>query len=801
MIATARAAFGALLKEHRLAAGLTQEELAERAGVSARAVSDLERGGRGTPRLRTVALLATALGLTSEQQAQLRDTARPSALSDLPRPGAGPPFFLPIPATALLGREEEVAAATGLLSTGPVRLITLTGPGGVGKTRIALRVADQLRTAFPDGVHFIPLASLMDPALVVTVIARALGVAETGDEPLPMRLIARLGDRRLLLLLDNCEHLLEAMELVPYLLAACPRLAILATSRAPLRLAGEQEYPVRPFALPAQRERLLPCQLLAYPAIALFVARAQAVAPDRVLGQTAAPLIAEICRRLDGLPLAIELAAARVRLLRPRALLARLDRRLALLTCGPRDAPARQRTLRDTLDWSYALLAPAEQAVFARLAVFAGGVGLEAIELVCSDVGRSCDVLESVDGVVRANLLHREDDTAGAERFGMLETIREYAGEQLEARGEAVSVSRRHAAYFLALAERAELSLRNEPDQHLWLARLEAEHDNLRATLRWFLERGEPEPELRMAGALHHFWHAHAHFGEGRRWLEAGLTRAENVSVSVRMKALRAAAGLAMIQADQRGAVALAEDLLALARAQHDAMQTINALSILGMTAVQRGDTGQAGQYLEECISVARLQGSPFDLAMAHYDLGLAKSEAGLFREALELIGEALTVFRCAGEMFWTMNAVGSLGYIALLEGRHRHARPLLLEYLEMGVQFEDRANVAAGLEGLAVAAIEEGSAEHAARLFAAAESLRLEIGGRLMSLRNRTMIDHSLSFTRERLDERAWLAAWTSGQAMTLQQAVAIAFENTRRAGPTSDVSPVSKVGHGMRR
>jgi tetratricopeptide (TPR) repeat protein len=392
-----------------------------------------------------------------------------------------------------------------------------------------------------------------------------------------------------------------------------------------------------------------------------------------------------------------------------------------------------------------------------------------------------------VDGLVRANLLHREDDTAGAGRFAMLETIREYAGERLEARGEAMSVSQRHAAYFLALAEQAEPSLENGPDQHLWLARLESEHDNLRAALQWFLGWGEAGPELRLAGALRHFWHAHAHFGEGRRWLEAGLAHGEHVSVSVRMKGLRSAAGLAMIQADQPGAVALAEEFLALARAQCDPIQTINALSILGMTAVQRGDTGQAAQYLEECISVARVHGGPFDLAMALYNFGLAKSEEGQYLEAVELIQESLTLFRGEGEMFWAMNAVGSLGYIALLEGRHRQARPLLLEYLEMGVQFQDRANIAAGLEGLAAVAIDEGSADQAARLFGAAESLRNEIGGRLMSLRNRTMIERSVRSTRQRLGEPAWVAAWNAGQVMTVQQAVSMAFEQHMRSAATS--------------
>jgi tetratricopeptide (TPR) repeat protein len=370
----------------------------------------------------------------------------------------------------------------------------------------------------------------------------------------------------------------------------------------------------------------------------------------------------------------------------------------------------------------------------------------------------------------------------------MLETIREYAQERLAASGDSPAMRRRQAAYFLALAEQAEPAIAGGPDQHIWLARLEAEHDNLRAALQWFLERGELESQLRLAGALFHFWHAHTHFGEGRRWLEAGLAQSEEVSVPVRMKALNAAGGLAMIQSDQPRAVALAEELLALSRAHHDPLQTILALSILGMTAIQRGDSHRAAQYLEERLSIARAQGSRFDLALSLYDLGLAKSEEGISLEALKLIEEALRLFRDAGETFWAMNAVGSLGYIALLEGRHRKARPLLVDYLEMAVQFQDKASIAAGLEGLAAAAIEESSAEHAARLFAVAECLRREIGGHLMSLRNRTLIERAVSSSREQLREGAWLAAWKAGQALTMEQAVTLAL--------ATDANPATATG-----
>jgi tetratricopeptide (TPR) repeat protein len=397
---------------------------------------------------------------------------------------------------------------------------------------------------------------------------------------------------------------------------------------------------------------------------------------------------------------------------------------------------------------------------------------------VCDDAGGGpSDILDAVEGLVRANLVHRQVDGARADRFSMLQTIREYAQERLVASGDAPAVRGRHATYFLALAEQAETAMDGGPDQYAWLARLEIEHDNLRAALQWFLERSEAEQFLRLAGALHHFWHAHAHFAEGRRWLDAALALSQDVSVAARMKGLRVAAGLAMIQADQVRAVAFAEECLALARSHHEPAQTMQALSILGMTAVQRGDSHQAARYLEECLSIAQAAGSTIGLASSLYNLGLARSEAGISQEALTPIGQALPLFRETGETFWVMNAIGSLGYIALSEGRHRQARPLLAEYLEMALQFQDRANMAAALEGLAAVAVHEESAEGAARLFALAEHLRQEIGGRLMSLRNRMLIECSISSARERLGEEAWLAAWNAGQAMTMEETVATAL------------------------
>ncbi|MBI3971549.1 MAG: hypothetical protein HY332_09695 [Chloroflexi bacterium] len=415
-----------------------------------------------------------------------------------------PPSQFPVPLTPLVGRRREVDAVCAPLRRSEVRLLTLTGPGGVGKTRLAVEVARHVVDLFPDGVGTVDLAPVRDPALVPATVAHALGVAEQGDPPLAERLAAHLLGRRVLLVLDNFEHVLDAAPLLAGLLAACPRLKVLATSRAALRLSGEQEFPVPPLALPPTRwwpGRPFPGAeaLLEYDAVALFVQRAQATKPDFRLTPENARAVAELCARLDGLPLAIELAAGRVKLLPLQALVTRLGRRLALLTGGPRDAPARQRTLRSTIEWSHALLEPAEQALFARLGVFVGGCTLDAAEVVCADgddgtgarpsslplrsaqgqdrLSVLClpDVVDALAGLADKNLVKQEEGVGGEPRFALLETIREFALERLAASGEEAAVRGRHAAHFLALARDAEPELRGS-HQDVWLDRLDLYH-------------------------------------------------------------------------------------------------------------------------------------------------------------------------------------------------------------------------------------------------------------------------------------------------------------------------------------
>ena len=779
---TAFMTFGPLLRRYRQAAALSQEALAGRAGLSVQAIGQLERGDRLAPRLETVQLLVAALQLDATARATLIGAARPdmdivASAAVSPEQDSGLPTTLPMPHTPMIGREREAAALGHLLRREAVRLVTLTGLGGVGKTRLALHVAATLRAVFPAGVVFVDLAPLRDPSLVLPTIARRCGVTEAAGRPLDLRLAAALAAGPVLLLLDNCEQVVAAAPVVVELLSRCPQLTVLATSRVSLHVRGEQMLEVPTLAIPDPAHLPDPALLAQVAAVALFVARAREVRADFAMDAASGAAVAEICARLDGLPLAIELAAAWIKVLPPPALLRRLIPRLGLLVGGARDLPERQRTLRATLNWSYGLLQADEQALFARLSVFRGGGTLEAIEAICG-AEETLNVPTGVGVLVDHSLLRQtEMDDEG--RLGMLETIQEYAAEQLEARGEGEVLRQAHARYYRELAEVATPRL-DGPEQAAWLTRLGGEIDNLRAALGWLLDRGEVEQGLHLAGTLVGFWHARCHFSEGRRWLDAGLAQKGSVAVGVRMTALQAAARLAMVQGDQDRTMAVMEELLPLARAHGDPHQTGQALTILGMTAVQRGDQVEAARYLEESLSIERTQGSRFDLAQALYNLGLAKSEAGSYTEASTLIEEAHGMFDELGHTFWRMNAVGTLGYICLLQEDHGRAGALLPRYLVLAHGLRDKANSAAGLEGLAVLAGTDGRGQHAAHLFAAAQRLREEIGSRLMSLRNRIMIEHAVSVTRAQLGEDVWGTAWDAGQAMTTDQAINTALEGT---------------------
>jgi predicted ATPase/DNA-binding XRE family transcriptional regulator len=518
--------FGALLRRYRIAARLPQEALAERAGLSASAISTLERGTRHAPYQATIHALAMALQLSKPERAALEAAV---TRSRAPRPLATvtpvpTPARLPHPPTPLVDRVEELATAQALLHSDAVRLLTLTGPAGVGKSRLALQVAASMRTTFPVGVWFVDLAPLHDPELVLSTIAQALEVQARDHQMVPEALRAALGERQVLVVLDNFEQVLAAAVQLASLLAACPGLKLLVTSRARLRLRWEHTLPLAPLAVPAAEEPQTLETLAAIPAVALFVDRARAANPAFALTAQNAPAVAALCRYLDGLPLALELAAARANVLGPTEMLSCIGGRLPALSWDAPDLPERHQSLRTAMDGSYGLLPAAEQALLRRLAVVAGGWTHEAAVAIASLGEQEQDTMEGLGRLIDASLVQVSPDPADGPRFRLLETVREYALEQLNASGERAAAERAHAAYFLALAERAEPHLKG-PEQVDYYHRLQREQDNLRAALVWAAAHDETEVELRLVGCLTYFWWAGGYLHEACQWLEDALAR------------------------------------------------------------------------------------------------------------------------------------------------------------------------------------------------------------------------------------------------------------------------------------
>jgi len=754
-----------------------------------------------------------------QRYASTRDLARDLAavrdrLADVPARESEPrPSNLPVPRTAFIGRERETADLRQLLGRPDVHLVTLTGPGGIGKTRLALQVAGEMADEFPSGVCYVALSAIGERGLIVSAIAQAVGVRETGNTSLQENLMEYIGGLRqpMLLVLDNFEHLISAASLAAQMLSAGPKLKVVVTSQAPLHLYGEHEFPVPPLALPDPKS-IPPLEVLSrLPAIELFVERARAVKHQFTLTKENAPAVAAICSRLDGLPLAIELAAARIKLLSPSAMLTRLESRLSLLTGGARDLPARQQTLRNTVEWSYGLLNDAEQTLLRRFSVFTGGCTLEAVEAVCDTKGDlGLDVLDGMTSLVDKSLGQQVEQVDQETRFIMLSAIREYALERLAESTDESATRRAHAAYYLVLAEEGAEDIAAQPE---WLDRYEVEHENFRLAIDYLIKTGDAEWGLRLGAALFRFWETREHLAEGRDAI-ARLLALEGAGARPKLRArlLFAAAVLAAAQGDYGSGLPMFEESLNTCVELNDNRGVAVALNALAVNARDRGELTDAASLFERCLAMWKDLGDPAGIARALSNLASVMKLQGKYERASSLYNECLTMFRQAGDgagVAWTLNYLGDvarekadfvaarsyceqslsefrrlhdswgiasalsdLASLSCDQGNNAEARRLYGESIKLFRELGHKRGIARALECLAVSAAAQSKAEQSLHWAGAAAALRQQLGIPLLPAGQRRL-EKALEFARRMLGNAAGLTAWMEGWAMPVEQAI----------------------------
>ncbi|MEA2572841.1 MAG: hypothetical protein QOH93_139 [Chloroflexia bacterium] len=832
--------FGQWLRGQRKKRDLTQEMLAERIGCSIGAIQKIEVGAR-RPSRQVAELLAEVFSIPPGDMAEFVRFARSrvdleqgepedagyltgTQVAPAPEPPASqnghteeapevslPGDNLPAQLTQLVGRDAEAAEISTHLFRQEVRLLTLTGAPGTGKTRLAIEVASRVKAQF-EAVCFVALSAVSEPTLVLPLVARVMGLKDAGEGTALPQLAQHIGTRRVLLQLDNFEQVLRAASHVTELLALCPRLKVMLTSREALNVRGEQQFQVPPLAMPDPNHLPTLEQFSHYPAIALFEERARGVRPDFELNEENAEAVALICERLDGLPLAIELAAARTRLFPPQQIAARLDSRLKLLTGGARDLPARQQTLRGAIDWSYNLLDRGEQTLLARMGVFVGGCSLSAVEAVCNAEGDlPVEALDGLASLLDKSLVRQYEGPHGNTRFTMLETIREYAREQLEALGERDLTERMHAEYYLALAEAAEPQLIGA-EQTLWLDSLESDHDNLRSVLRWAIEHGEAEFAARLGATLWQFWFRRGYYGEGREWMQKALAMPQAWPTEDRVRALNVAGFLAYGQGDFAAMARYYEESLALARELGYRQGIAFALEGLGIVAHHKADYELATRHFSESQEISREGGNSWGESNALFRLGNVALNEGRYEEAHKLHEQSLAMRRSLGDTGRIASSLLHLGEVARCrqdydEAYTRYSESLEL-YQQIGVkdgiassyhnlghvyyrrgdyaqaaevfrkglllfrELGDKLSIVECVTGLAAVAVGTGQPERAARLFGASEAA-LNAMGTTLDPADQMEYEHNVRITRSKLPPPAFAENWDKGRGMTLDRAI----------------------------